>query len=155
MRAWPCHPAVRHEGERTAVERDAWSTTMQSSIREEQYSRRTTAPYTDARREIEAAIQRIQHEGQTANRVSRTVIRDVPTMPERILGWECPRCGPVIRQDSNGWHKCRLCGQDAVRRTRVRPDIKERRAWQSRTWPRHNGARQRYGRPAESITGRA
>ena len=145
--AWPCQPAVRHEGERTAVERDARSTSMQSNSKQEQYSRRPTAPYTDARREIGAAIHRVQREGQTIRRESRTIIREVPTMPERILSWECPRCGPTIRQDSDGWHKCRLCGQDAVRRTWIRPDIKERRAWPRRTKPW-------YGRSAASIRGR-
>ena len=46
-------------------ERDAWSATMHT------YNRRSASAYS----EITAAIQRVQREG-------RTIVREVPTMPE-------------------------------------------------------------------------
>jgi hypothetical protein len=146
--AWPSPPAVRHESERTAVERDARSATMHTYHRPAQYRRRLARPTANAYREITAAIQRVRDEG-------RTIIREVPTMPERILTWECPHCGPTIRQDSNGWHTCRLCGADAVRHEWVRPD-KRTAPWRprhSQAW-RH-GTRPWYLRPAATISRRA
>jgi hypothetical protein len=147
--AWPCPPAVRHERERTAVERDAWRMNMQTTITREQYRRRLARPTAKAYREITAAIQRVRDEG-------RTIIREVPTMPERILAWECPTCGPTIRQDSNGWHTCRHCGANAVRREWVRPDKRTApwRSWRSRTGQQRSGRRPWYVRPATTINRR-
>lgn len=127
---------------------------MPNEIQKHRYNRQPTEWYTSARQEIEAAIHRVQREGQSVPPASRTIIREVPTMPERILAWECRTCGYTIRQEGNGWHKCRLCGQDAVRRTRVRPNIQEQR-WrgrETRTWPRRTTPWNR--RPAETINDR-
>jgi hypothetical protein len=69
-----------------------------------------------------SALHEIHHAIGRARRIPRTRIRIVPTGPERITWYECPRCGTPVSLDSRD-KRCTVCRVAAVPRAWVRPDV--------------------------------
>ena len=69
-----------------------------------------------------SALHNIHHAIGHARRIPRTRIYVVPTGPERITWYECPRCGRPASLDGQRPPHCPLCGAHAIAHTWTRPD---------------------------------